>query len=328
MNSSIKASLGTFGPLIALLVVFGLFAFLPTMPSSFTDAYNLKTILTQTVIIGIGALGMTLVIISGGIDLSAGSQIALCSVVVAKVMQSFQIEIESVGVGLSFLASLSGIGACALIGIIMGLIITRFKIVPFIVTLGFMLIIRGGAKWLGDNQMVVAPDNALLPLMDVQPDPGFLFFSIGAWIFLLLLGLLFIVLRYTIFGRTTFAIGSSESTARLCGIAVERYRIAIYGLCGAFLGVSGVMQFANLGQGDPTAAQGMELDIIAAVVIGGGSLSGGEGSALGTFVGALIMAVLRNGCNMLGVDNYVQEIIIGSIIVIAVALDRLKHQRS
>jgi ribose/xylose/arabinose/galactoside ABC-type transport system permease subunit len=326
MNSALKTTLGTFGPLIALVVVFGLFALLPSMPSSFSDIYNLKTILTQTVIIGIGALGMTLVIISGGIDLSAGSQIALCSVVVARVMQSFQGDLDYLGFSSSILASLSGIGVCALVGLIMGFIITRFKIVPFIVTLGFMLVIRGGSKWLASNQMVVAPKNALLPLMDVQPEPTYLFFSLGVWILLALLLLLFIVLRYTIFGRITFAIGSNEATARLCGIAVEKYRVGIYALCGAFLGVSGVMQFANLGQGDPTAAIGMELDIIAAVVIGGGSLSGGEGSAFGTFVGALIMAVLRNGCNMLGVDNYVQEVIIGSIIVAAVALDRLKHQ--
>jgi len=326
MNLSLKSTLGTIGPFLALLVVFGLFSVLPSMPSSFSDLYNLKTILTQTVIIGIGALGMTLVIISGGIDLSAGSQIALCSVVVARVMQSWSGGPDFVGIGPSVLASLSGIGVCALIGLIMGFIITRFKIVPFIVTLGFMLVIRGGSKWLASNQMVAAPDNALLPLMDVQPEPAYLIFSVGVWIFLGFLLLLFIVLRYTIFGRTTFAIGSNESTARLCGIAVERYRVAIYSLCGAFLGVSGVMQFANLGQGDPTAAVGMELDIIAAVVIGGGSLSGGEGSALGTFIGALIMAVLRNGCNMLGVDNYVQEVIIGSIIVVAVALDRLKQR--
>lgn len=328
MNLSLKSVLGTFGPFLALLLVFGLFAFLPSMPSSFSDFYNLKTILTQTVIIGIGALGMTLVIISGGIDLSAGSQIAFCSVVVARVMQNVQGELEAIGLFPSLGAGLVGVLSCAAIGVIMGLIITRFKIVPFIVTLGFMLIIRGGSKWMASNQMVAAPDNAMLPLMDVQPEPAFLFFSIGVWILLILLALLFIVLKYTTFGRITFAIGSNEDTARLCGINVERYRVAIYGICGAFLGVSGVMQFANLGQGDPTAAGGMELDIIAAVVIGGGSLSGGEGSAVGTFVGALIMAVLRNGCNMLGVDNYVQEVIIGSIIVAAVALDRLKHQEA
>ena len=134
------------------------------------------------------------------------------------------------------------------------------------------------------------------------------------------------MLKYTVFGRYIFAMGSNEQTARLCGVDVNFNKIAIYTVCGIFTGVAAVMQYANLTVGDPTAAVGMELDIIAAVVIGGGSLSGGEGSATGSLVGALIMAILRNGCNMLGVPSYVQEIIIGSIIVGAVMVDKMKHR--
>jgi ribose transport system permease protein len=136
-----------------------------------------------------------------------------------------------------------------------------------------------------------------------------------------------VVLRYTVFGRHVFAIGSNEATARLCGIRTDRTKILIYGIAGLFCGLSGVMEFSRLTVGDPTVAVGLELDIIAAVVIGGGSLSGGEGSILGTMIGVLIMSFLRNGCTMMGWPNYIQEIIIGVIIVVAVTLDRLRHRR-
>lgn len=326
MNRQSFNGLFTFGPLAGLVLVYAFFALNPNMSPAFTELYNFKTIATQTVIVGIGALGMTLVIVSGGIDLSVGSQVALCTVVVASAMRACAPESGEVGLLMSWLCGLCGVLACAGVGLITGLLVTALRIVPFIVTLGLMMAARGLAKGLADNQMVLAPDNALMGMMDVQPEAAWMFFSPGVWIFLALLLALFVLLRYTLFGRYVFAIGSNEQTARLCGINVSLRRILIYVSCGVFTGVAGVMQFSNLGQGDPTAAVGMELDIIAAVIIGGGSLSGGEGSAFGTFVGALIMAVLRNGCNILGVDNYVQEIIIGVIIVGAVAIDRLKHR--
>jgi ribose transport system permease protein len=143
---------------------------------------------------------------------------------------------------------------------------------------------------------------------------------------LILLVVLHVLLTRTVFGRHVYAVGSSEPTARLCGVDVARCRILIFALASAFVGIGGVMQFANLTVGDPTAAVGMELDIIAAVVIGGGSLNGGEGSAFGTLIGALIMAILRNGCNMLGVPNYTQNIIVGSVIIGAAGIDSIKHR--
>jgi ribose/xylose/arabinose/galactoside ABC-type transport system permease subunit len=198
----------------------------------------------------------------------------------------------------------------------------------FIVTLGMMQIARGVAKGIAQQTTVNTPDNWLNGLMVVEPSPG-CWYSVApaVWIMLVLLGLMFVVLRYTVFGRYIFAIGSNESTARLCGIRVGLQRVAIYAACGLLTGVAGVMQFSNLTLGDPTAANGMELDIIAAVVIGGGSLSGGEGSAVGSIVGALIMAILRNGCTLVGIPNYVQNIVIGVIIIVAVGIDRLKHAR-
>jgi ribose/xylose/arabinose/galactoside ABC-type transport system permease subunit len=161
--------------------------------------------------------------------------------------------------------------------------------------------------------------------MDISS--GFIFPN-GVWILLILTVLMIIVLRYTVFGRQVFALGSNEQTAKLCGINVEFKTILIYTLGGVFAGIASIMQFSQLSGGDPTVASGMELDVIAAVVIGGGSLSGGVGSATGTIIGALIMAVLRNGCNMIGVPTFAQEIIIGVIIVGAVAIDMLKHRFS
>jgi len=135
------------------------------------------------------------------------------------------------------------------------------------------------------------------------------------------------VLRYTKLGRHIVAIGSNEQTARLCGVPVERVKIIVYTLSAGFAGMAGLFQFSRLTVGDPTVAAGAELDVIAAVVIGGGSLSGGEGSILGTIVGALIMTVIRSGCSQMGLPNWVQEIVTGCIIVIAVALDRWRHRR-
>jgi ribose transport system permease protein len=134
-----------------------------------------------------------------------------------------------------------------------------------------------------------------------------------------------VLLRNTVLGRRIFALGSNEAAARACGIAVDRLKVTVYGLAGLFFGLAGVMQMSRLRQGDPTVAIGTELDVIAAVVIGGASLNGGEGSVLGSMIGALIMAFLRNGCQQMGWPNYIQEIIIGAIIVLAVAVDRARR---
>ena len=314
-----RRRLAALGPFIGLAAVVTLFALIT--PPAFQSLYNLKTILTQSVIVGIAALGMTFVIVSKGIDLSVGSQIALGTVVTGLV-------INALGPGFTgpLLAALAGVAACVAVGTVSGVLITRFNVIPFIVTLGMMQIARGVAKWLAREGTLLIPGNWLNDLMLVDPRPAWLIFAPGVWVAAALLGISTVILTRTWFGRYVFAIGSSERTARLCGVRVELVKIQIYALCGAFTGVAAVMQCAYLTVGDPTSAAGLELDVIAAVVIGGGSLGGGEGSAMGSVAGALIMAVLRNGSNMLGVPHYVQEIMTGAIIVAAVLIDRQKHR--
>ena len=304
-------------------VIFYIFA-----GESFSSLYNSKTILQQAVIIGIAALGMTLVIISAGIDLSAGSVLAFGTVITALCLRS-QMDGETMGFFIPLAAACLGILACAFCGFLNGIMISGFRIVPFIVTLGMMQIARGVAKWLASNTTVNVPDSWVGNLMIVEPNIG-AWWSIapGVWVMLILLGVTFVMLRYTTFGRHIYAVGSNEDTARLCGIQVGMHRVWVYTLCSALVGVASVMQFSSLNLGDPTGGIAFELDVIAAVVIGGGSFSGGVGSVVGSIIGALIIAILRNGCNAVEVENYVQNIVIGAIIIIAVGIDQLKHKKT
>jgi ribose transport system permease protein len=305
------------GPFLALALAMGLFAAL--LPGQFLSAYNLKTVATQTVIVGLCAIGMTFVIVSGGIDLSVGSSIALGSVVTAVLLRADHAPAVAV---------LGGIGVSTLLGVANGLLVTRLQIVPFIVTLGSMGIARGLAKYLADEQKVDAPAHGLSEWMAKTPDPAWLLVSPGVWLWLMLAVAAGVALSRTVFGVHTLAVGSNEATARLCGIRVERVKCLVYTLCGVCAGLAGCLQFARLTVGDPTTALGKELDVIAAVVIGGGSLSGGSGSILGSMIGAFLMTVLANGCTLLGVPNYVQEMLVGAIIILAVTVDRWRNARA
>jgi ribose/xylose/arabinose/galactoside ABC-type transport system permease subunit len=316
LPSRLTRALEVLGPFLGLVLVIALFAGLA--PDRFLTAYNFKTIATQTVIVALGAIGMTFVIVSGGIDLSVGSVIALSSVVTALLVQG----------GLSpWVALAGGAASGAAVGVFNGLLIARLQIVPFIVTLGTMGMARGFAKYLADEQKVDAPLTWITELMVKSPDPPWLVLSPGLWLVLLLAVGASFTLRSTVFGTYTFALGSNEATARLVGIRVPRMKAAIYAISGLFAGLAGVMQFSRLTVGDPTTAMGKELDVIAAVVIGGGSLAGGVGTITGSLIGAFLMSVLANGCTLTGVPNYVQEILIGAIIVAAVAIDRLRHRQ-
>ena len=307
------------GPFLGLLVVLGLFSLDSEVRPYLYSGSNIKIILTQTVIVAIGALGMTMIIVSGGIDLSVGSVVAFTSVVGATLLVKGYSTAATIALTL-----LAG----GLIGLINGLVIAGFGMMPFIVTLGMMGVVRGSAKWLAGNQTVNSPPSAPLNHLMALVSPTHLFpLPPGVWIAIGLAIIISVLMRQTVFGRYIFAIGSNEATARLCGIRVPLQKVLIYALAGLLFGLAGLMQLSRLTQGDPTVAIGLELDIIAAVVIGGASLNGGTGSILGSMIGALIMAVLRNGSNQMGWQNFTQEIIIGIVIIIAVGLDLFRQSR-
>ncbi len=353
------------GPLIGLAFVWLLFAGLTGR--DFVKWDNQRLMLLQTAVVGTAAVGATLIIISGGIDLSVGSTIALGTVAVALLLRA--------GVDPA-LAALGGIAAAAGCGLLIGaLVVGQGRVVlalvagvlaglagenswgvaagmlagmvvfgaalaavrwlvpvlplsPFIVTLGMWGALRGLAKGLGNNQPVYPDDSGWLAgLMSVGRGGVGAVLPPGVWILLVMAVLMAGVLRYTRFGRHIFAIGSNERTARLCGVRVERTKLLLYALGVGCAGVAAVLQFSFLSMGDPTTAMGYELKVIAAVVIGGASLAGGEGSIFGSLIGALIMTVVDNGCTKLGLENWVQELVTGGIIVVAVGLDRLRHGR-
>ena len=317
MLRSLRGWYSRLGPFLGLALVILVFAILSDFPERYLSFQNLRIVLAQTVIVALGSIGMTMIIVSGGIDLSVGSGIALASVVTALGLQ------QQMPPPLALLLA-TGVGGA--IGLLNGLAITRLHVVPFIATLGMLGVARGAAKWLAGEQTVNPPDTWVNQLAVTFPDPPWLLVAPGVWIALLLAVLMAAVLRNTVFGRRVFALGSNEAAARACGIPTRRMKLWIYTLAGFFFGLAGVIQMSRLRQGDPTVAVGVELDVIASVVIGGGSLSGGEGSILGSMIGALIMAFLRNGCQQMGWPNYIQEIIIGAIIVVAVSIDRWRSR--
>jgi ribose transport system permease protein len=315
MNETVRRVLAQAGPFLGLIVVITLFAIPAETREFFLTYHNLKIILTQTVIVAIGALGMTLIIVGGGIDLSAGSSIAFTSVVGALLIQKGWGPVPVCG---------AVILAGGLIGLLNGAAIAALRLVPFIITLGTLGVARGAAKWLADNQTVnydASPINGWM----TTADPFGYALPAGVWVAAALAVATAVVLRNTVFGRHVFALGSNEATARLCGIPTTRLKVMVYALAGCFFGAAGLFQLSRLRQGDPTVAVGLELDIIASVIIGGASLNGGVGTVLGSMIGALIMAVLRNGSQQMGWPTYFQEIIIGLVIIAAVCVDHLRQ---
>ena len=307
---------GAGGPVLGLLLVAVIFGVL--LGARFFLPANLELVARQTAIVAAAALGMTVIIISGGIDLSVGSVVALTTVVIALLL----------GQGWPPLAAaLAGVLSAAICGLVNGILITGLRVVPFIVTLGTMILVRGAAKGFADERRIEAPHTWLNDLLrTTAPDErGWL--PLGVWMVFLLALVVGGLLRYTRFGKHVFAIGSNERTARLCGVAVPRTKIAIYTIGAILAGVAGVLQFSRLSVGDPTVADGLELDVIAAVIIGGGSLSGGRGTVIGTLLGATTMAVIQIGCAQKGYPNWAQQIVTGAIIVLAVALDRWRQGR-
>lgn len=302
------------GPFIALFVVYWLFAALT--PDTFLRTVALETMARQTVIVALCSIGMTLVIIQGGIDLSIGSVVAFVTVVTAKLLND--------GHG-PIVAALGGLAAGAACGALNGALVASLKITPFIVTLGTMSALRGLAKGLANEQKIDAEPGGLEWFMFV-PNDALLPLAPGVFVALLCAILGAVLLAYTRFGRHLVATGSSPATARLCGISIGRVTLITYALAGLLAGVAGTLEFSTLTVGDPTDSMGLELKVIAAVVIGGGSLFGGQGSIGGSIGGALLMTVIATGATHMGIANWIQEILTGVIIVAAVTLDRFRNR--
>jgi len=306
------------GLVVAWVLIFCIFGVLLKMQhkEGFFGLDNVETILRQSTPVCLAALGMTLVIITGGIDLSVGSVLAFVTVAIAWFLSKGYSPWMALGAGI-----LAGT-AC---GVLNGLLITRLKVGPFIVTLATMLIARGAAKGVANEQKIDAPITWLNNMLSVLPPAEkWKIFPMGVWLMFVLAIIVSWLLNSTRFGRHVVAVGSNENAARLCGVPVERVKLLVYTLMGVLAGFAGLMIFARLSVGDPTTSQGFELSVIAAVVIGGASLSGGQGSILGAILGTLIMATINSGCSQLGLSNWVQEIITGIIIVVSVMLDRIR----
>ncbi len=399
LQRSWKRALGMLGPFLALAVVVLFFSLADELvngeKAAFLTGRNLTTLSQRTATVAVAALGMTVIIIAGGIDLSAGTAIALCATVlawglkedlgprwlagestaaVAKSINEAKNELKQIDREIEALAgsdvpaqqvaaklmsksnaeeslrqherrltelkSLSAVfavmmslGCGALCGFINGLLVSYLRVVPFIVTLGTMQLYLGVSKQIA-HETTVRPvlltqvSDWLRDLLSVLPKDLWLGLPTGVWLTLLLALLLSAALHWTVFSRHVFALGSNEATARLCGINVRWNKVAVYTLSGLFVGMAGLFQFSRMTVGNPTSGTGLELRIIAAVVIGGASLNGGRGSVLGTLLGAMIMSVIENGCTMLELPNPVQEMILGVIIVAAVTLDQIRQRRT
>ncbi len=292
-----------------------LFLILAVSSPYFLTVGNLSSVARQTAVITVMAIGMTMVIASGGIDLSVGSMIGLTGVTGTMLIAGgFPTSIALVGavvVGLS----------C---GLANGAAITGLRIPPFIATLGALGIYRGIALILTNGIPVVK-----LPRSFGVLATGDIAGMIPVPLLVLILVALLVhgILTLTPLGRYAYAIGSNAEAARCCGIRIGKCTIIIYGLCGALTGLAGMIEAARVVTGQPTAGEGYELRVIAAVVIGGGSLSGGQGTVVGTIVGSFIMGLLNNGCNLLGISPFVQQVIIGAVIVLAVTFDEYQRRR-
>jgi len=299
--------------LLPFLTLIALFVILSIASPNFLTSTNLSSVVRQTAVINIMALGMTIVIISGGIDLSVGSILALAGLIGT-------MTIENHGIALGVIAGILAGAAC---GFANGAMTTSLRINPFIVTLGTMGIYRGLALIVSNG----------LPVHDIPQ--SFSYLGEGTmlgvpfvlWILLLCALAIHITLEHTRLGRYAFSIGSNPDAAYYAGVPVRFHTTAVYAIAGLLTGLSGMIEASRLMTGQPTGGQGDELTAIAAVVIGGGSLRGGEGSVLGTLVGAFIMGLLANGSDLLGTNPYWQQVIIGGVIILAVSFDELRKRR-
>ena len=325
------------GPYIGLVLVVAIFSLLIWWRRGADDVLpflgpdNLKLVLVHAAIPAAVALGMTIIMISGGIDLSVGYVVSLVTVTTMLAHNWAARQPAFAGLA-SICAIMAGLGTGLLCGCANGILITQLRVVPFVATLGMMGVARGVAQFLADGKPIAFVDATRPPgwvpwLGAIEPEPRWLRVGPSVWVVLALAGIVAVILRYTVLGRYCFALGSNESTARLCGVKVNRTKIVLYTLAGLLTGFAGILQFARSGFGSHDMAAGLELDVIAAVVIGGGSLLGGEGSVGGTLVGAFLIQILASGCSKLRLPMELRFIIIGLIIVVVSAANNWRQRR-
>ena len=306
-----------FGALIVIIIVFSL------LSPNFLQFDNIIGILLATSVNGVLALGVTFVIITGGIDLSIGTVMTLSAVMTGVLVTNLQLPLP--------LGIVGGLLTGAVAGLANGVLIARVGIPPFIATLGMLNVAKGlalvisGLKPIYFNDTPSFNQGAMGSIVGVVL-PGFAIPNVVLIMFGAAL-LAAAILSKTILGRYTFAIGSNEEAARLSGVNVRRWKISVYTLCGAFAGLAGVLIAARLNSAQPSLGLGYELDAIAAAVIGGTSLSGGEGTILGTVIGAFIISTLTNGLRILSVPQEWQTVVTGSIVILAVYLDIIRRRR-
>jgi ribose transport system permease protein len=298
-------------PFVTLIVLFVALAFASPY---FLTASNLSSVVRQTAVINTMALGMTLVIIAGGIDLSVGAILGFSGLMGAMAMQAGMPIWQGMAVGL-----VSGL----FWGVVNGFLTVRLNINPFIVTLGTLGIVRGVTLIISNG----LPVHRIPQAFSFLGEGNVLGVPFVLWILLACAAATHVILEHTRLGRYAFAIGSNLDAAYYTGIAVGFHTTAVYSISGLLCGLAGMIEASRLMTGQPTAGQGYELQVIAAVVIGGGSLRGGEGSVIGTLVGAFIMGLLANGSDLLGISPYLQQAIIGGIIILAVTVDQLRKRR-
>ena len=304
---------GATGPLIGLVL---LCVFLSLTTETFLTLRNFLNVMDQITVLGVMAIGMTLVILIGGIDLSVGSVLALSGMVMGYLGDNRHWPFV-----VAILVALIVSGIC---GLVSGLMVTRLRMPAFIATLAMMSIARGIASIITNGEQIVGFPDWFSNLAIIRHF-GFLTVTVGVMIAITVIA--WIILQFRPAGRALYAIGGSQEVARLAGIPVRNYTIWVYTICAALAGLAGVILSARLDSAQPSSGLGYELDTIAAVVIGGASLSGGLGGIGGTAVGVLIIGFLRNGLNLLQVSPFVQQVIIGVVIAVAVATDTLRNRR-
>jgi len=313
-HNRVLGALGKVGPLIALLAACVFFA---TRSDRFLTGDNLSIVLQQVMVVGVIAIGQTLVILTAGVDLSCGTVMALGAIVMTKLAAELGVSVP--------LAIVVGVGATTGFGLLNGLLVTRINLPPFIVTLGTLNIAFAITQLYSNAQTVTdLPDamNALGGTFHV----GGTTVVYGVVVMLALYALTAFVLRETAAGRHVYAVGNNPEAARLTGIATPRVILAVYVLAGVLYGIAALLSVARTGVGDPNAGQTENLDAITAVVLGGTSLFGGRGTVLGSLVGALIVGVFRNGLTLMGVSSVYQILITGILVILAVATDQLSRR--